>query len=364
MSPYIPLSQLVQRPSIADSQAAQALLRLLEGRFCEADLQALLETQDKAAEQALFAAADYVRRQQMGDSVHLRALIEFSNYCRNACLYCGLRAPNQKLTRYRMNPEEIVQAAQSAAQLGFKTIVLQSGEDIAFTRERLAEIIREIKKLGVAVSLCVGERPFEDYAAWKEAGADRYLLRIETSDPELYALLHPGMSFENRIRCLQDLKALDYQLGSGVIVGLPGQSSASLARDLLFFHKWQFDMIGLGPFIPHPDTPLGSVPGGSLSLTLRMLALARLLLPQAHIVATTALGTIHPKGRELGLQVGANVMMPNCTPQPYRSQYELYPGKICLTEEAEHCCECLTVRLQSIGRHVDTGFGHARRLEQ
>ncbi len=364
MSPYIPHSQLVQWPSIADSQAAQALLRLLEGRFSEADLQALLETQDVAAEQALFAAADHVRRAQMGEGVHLRALIEFSNYCRNACHYCGLRAPNQKLTRYRMTPEEIVQAAQNAAQQGFKTIVLQSGEDITFTRERLAEIIREIKKLGVAVSLCVGERPFEDYAAWKEAGADRYLLRIETSDPELYFRLHPGMSFENRIRCLQDLKALDYQLGSGVIVGLPGQSSASLARDLLFFHEWQFDMIGLGPFIPHPETPLGAAPPGGLSLTLRMLALSRLLLPQAHIVATTALGTIHPEGRERGLQAGANVMMPNCTPPPYRFQYELYPGKICPAEEAEQGREGLRARLEKMGRFIDPGFGHARRLEK
>jgi biotin synthase len=294
----------------------------------------------------------------VGDGVHLRALIEFSSYCRGSCKYCGLRAANRELQRYRMAPEDIVAAAVVARDLGYRTVVLQSGEDASYTGEMLAGVVREIKALcDVAVTMCVGERPEADYALWREAGADRYLLRIETSDPDLYATLHPGMSFDNRLRCLQTLRRLDYELGCGVLIGLPGQSDESRARDLLFLADLEPDMLGLGPFIPHPQTPIADALPADLTTTLRMTALARLLLPGAHIVATTALGTIDPAGRERGLSVGADVVMPNVTPQQFRALYEIYPGKICINETPDKCRGCIELRIRGLGRHVAGGKG-------
>ena len=319
------------------------------------DLVAALTSSDDAA---LFAAADAVRREHVGDGVHLRALIEFSSYCRGSCKYCGLRAANRELQRYRMAPDEIVAAAVVARDLGYRTVVLQSGEDASYTGPMLAGVVREIKaRCDVAVTMCVGERPEADYALWREAGADRYLLRIETSDRDLYAALHPGMSFDHRLRCLQALRRLDYELGCGVLVGLPGQSDESRARDLLFLADLKPDMLGLGPFIPHPQTPLADALPADLTTTLRMTALARLLLPDAHIVATTALGTIDPAGRERGLSVGADVVMPNVTPQQFRALYEIYPGKICINETPDKCRGCIELRIRGLGRHVAEGKG-------
>jgi len=337
--------------------------RLLAGEIETEVLEALLTTPDEAVEAALYAAADRVRQEHMGEGVHLRALIEFSSHCTRTCRYCGLRAPNRGLPRYRMTPEAIAAAARHAASLGYQTVVLQSGEDAWFGRTVVGDLVRRIKgETGMAITLCLGERRREDYAAWREAGADRYLLRIETSDPDLYAGLHPGMSFARRVCCVHDLRELDYQVGSGLLVGLPGQTTALLARDLLFLRDLAPDMVGLGPFIPHPQTPLAEAPRCEVGLVLRMMALTRLLLPQCHLVATTALGSIDPLGREKGLQAGANAMMPNATPQVYRAAYEIYPDKICLDEQPEHCRGCLEARLRSLGRHVAAGPGHALRV--
>ena len=301
----------------------------------------------------LFAAADGVRRHFVGDGVYLRALIEFSNYCKNNCLYCGIRAGNTHVQRYRLTPEQIIQTARQAAGYGYKTIVLQSGEDVWFDTDKLCEIIREIKKLDVAVTLSIGEKLREEYAAYRKAGADRYLLRIETTDKGLYEKLDPSMSWDNRRRCLQDLKELGYEVGSGSLVGLPGQTVESLADDLLFFQQLPVDMAGIGPFIPHPQTPLAAEkPDGHFDLALKMMAVMRLLLPDINIPATTAMETLHPQGRLLALQAGANVVMPNTTDTEFRPLYELYPGKICLGDSAEKCRGCVENKIQSIGRFV------------
>lgn len=325
---------------------------------------AALQPESSEEERLLLEAADRVRREHVGESVHLRALIEFSSFCGRSCGYCGLRAENPELPRYRMDPQEIVDAARHAAGLGYRTVVLQSGEDAWYSGETIARIVGRIKACcDVAVTLCVGEREEADYALWREAGADRYLLRIETSDPELYAELHPGMSFQRRVDCLQAVKRLGYEVGSGVLVGLPGQSVATLAGDLLFLADLEADMVGMGPFIPHPRTPLAECAGGTVETTLRMMALARLLLPGAHLVATTALGSLDPAtGRERGLQAGGNVVMPNVTPQQYRALYEIYPSKICIDETPEKCRGCIAGRILSIGREVGATRGSATRL--
>ncbi len=342
------------------SDPTQSLQRVLAGSYTVHDLEFLLQTDDPAQEAALFEAANRVREEAMGPGVHLRALIEFSNHCGGGCEYCGLRARNSDLQRYRMEPGEIVAAAQKALKLGYKTIVLQSGEDHWFSREIVADLVLRIKALGdIALTLCLGERPREDYAAWKEAGADRYLVRIESSNRALYERLHPGMSFDNRLRCLRDLRELGFQVGSGVLVGLPEQTTRMLAEDLLFLRDLKADMVGMGPFIPHEQTPLAQVPQGSVDVVLRMMALTRLLLPQCYVVSTTALGTLDAKGRERGLQAGGNVMMPNCTPRKYRTMYEIYPNKICVDEEPEQCRGCLTGRIRSIGRVIAEDQGNA-----
>ncbi len=307
---------------------------------------------------ALFQAADKVRREFVGDGVYLRALIEFSNYCKNNCLYCGIRAGNTHVRRYRLTPTEIIETAKKAVGYGYKTVVLQSGEDLWFDTDKLCDIIRQIKKLDVAITLSIGEKTREEYAAYRKAGADRYLLRIETTDKSLYEKLDPGMSWDNRVRCLHDLKELGYEVGSGSLVGLPGQTLESLADDLLFFQKLPVDMAGIGPFIPHPQTPLSNdKPDGHFELALKMMAVMRLLLPDINIPATTAMETLHPQGRLLALQAGANVVMPNTTDTEYRPLYALYPGKICLGDSAEKCRGCVERKINSIGRHVSSGKG-------
>ena len=306
----------------------------------------------------LYQAADSVRKKYVGNGVYLRGLIEFSSYCKNDCMYCGLRRSNTLARRYRLIPEQILQMARQAAHLGYKTIVLQSGEDLWFSTDRLCELIREIKKLDVAITLSIGEKTREEYAAYRQAGADRYLLRIETTDKSLYEKLDPHMSFDNRVRCLHDLKELGYEVGSGSLVGLPGQTTESLANDLLFFKQLPVDMAGIGPFIPHPHTPLHEEkPDGHFELSLKMMALMRLLLPDINIPATTAMETLHPQGRLIALQCGANVVMPNVTEGEYRKQYELYPGKICTGENPSQCKGCIQAKIESIGRFVSPEKG-------
>jgi biotin synthase len=317
-------------------------------------------------EPALFAAADQVRHAAVGDEIHLRALIEFSNYCRRNCLYCGLRRDHRELSRYRMASGEILDAVVAAAALGYRTVVLQSGEDTYYTAPPLAELLRTIKAgHGVAVTLSIGERPEEEYRLLKEAGADRFLLRIETSSAGLYQRLHPEMGSDGwtaRLECLRALRRQGYQVGSGVMIGLPGQDLGMLADDLLFLQSLDLDMIGVGPFIPHPATPLAGEAGGTLELALRFVACLRLLCPEALIPATTALGALDPQCRQRALRVGANVLMPNCTPVQYRDRYQLYPGRICTGESAPECRRCVEAMVLSLGRTVATGYGHSLRL--
>ena len=310
--------------------------------------------------QALFKAADKTRQKYHGDGVHLRGLIEFSNHCSRSCYYCGLRRENKKPERYRLSQAEIISAALTAEKLGYGTVVLQSGEDNYYTQAKISEIIKKIKaKTGLAITLSLGERTKEDYQSWREAGADRYLLRFETSDPELYHKLHPAGSFQNRIENLYWLKESGYQLGSGSLIGLPGQTVKSLASDLRLYKELDLDMVGLGPFLVNPNTPLADNQNGSFELTLKMLALTRIILPKAHLPATTALGTINNKGREKALQKGANVLMPNVTPKEYRANYQLYPDKICTDESPVDCSQCIPARLKTIDRYPAKGPGHS-----
>ena len=317
---------------------------------------------DDTKNEWLFNFADKIRKENVGDEVHLRGLIEFSNICRCACKYCGLRSPNKEIKRYRILKDEIVEYVKNAVKLGYKTIVLQSGEDEYFTTEKMVEIIKTIKEFDVALTLSIGERSFEDYKAFKQAGADRYLIRIETTDKELYKKLHPNMDFNNRIRCLQDLKTLGYEVGTGCLVGLPEQTIESLADDILFFKEIGADMVGIGPFIPHPNTPLKDESTGSFTLALKVMALTRILLPDINIPATTAMETLNPNGRILALKSGANVVMPNVTSTEYRAKYEIYPNKICINDNPDKCRGCIEGKIKSIGRTIssDYGFSHPK----
>lgn len=312
---------------------------------------------DEQNEDKLFKQADLVRKQNVGDEVHLRGLIEFSNICRNNCLYCGIRKGNAKALRYRMEPDELVKTAEKAAAMGFKTIVMQSGEDAYYTTERMCNIIERIKKFDVAVTLSIGERTYAEYKAFREAGADRYLMRIETTDKKLYRKLDPNMSWQRRYECLLILRELGYELGSGIMVGLPEQSISSIADDLIFLKNLRVDMAGIGPFIPHPNTPLAKCNGNNLHLALRTMAVMRLMMPDINIPATTAMESLHPQGRLMALQSGANVVMPNVTEGEYRKLYELYPGKICVNDTPVHCHTCIGLKIMSIGRTIGTGFG-------
>ncbi len=317
---------------------------------------------DEACTEPLSEAADRVRQAYVGDGVHLRGLIEFSNICRQDCMYCGLRRDNPKTERYRLDADTIVDLARKAKGYGYHTVVLQSGEDLYFTTERLCAILREIKKLDLAITLSIGERTREEYAAFREAGADRYLLRIETTDRALYEKLDPGMSWANRDRCLHDLRDLGYEVGTGTLVGLPGQTLGMLARDILYYQELDADMLGIGPLIPNGDTPLGKAEPGDFNLTRRMVSLLRLLLPEANIPATTAMETMVPRGREIILASGANVVMPNVTEGDYRRKYALYPGKICVADTPADCRACMGGRIKAMGRYVaqDKGFRRHR----
>lgn len=275
----------------------------------------------------LFDKANQIRLENVGNCVHIRGLIEFSNYCKCNCKYCGLQAKNKEIERYRLEPNEIINCAKEAIQAGYKTIVLQSGEDIFYDTDKMCEIIREIKKNDVALTLSIGEKTYEEYKAYKIAGADRYLLRIETTDEKLYENLHPNTNHKNRFQCLDNLKTLGYETGTGCMVGLPNQTTDSLADDILFFKELNADMIGIGPFISHPQTPLKSFKNSDLTLALKVMSLCRIVLPNINIPATTAMETLHPNGKIMALNSGANVIMTNITPYLQRKKYEIYPNK-------------------------------------
>ncbi len=324
---------------------------------------AFLIENDSAAE-PLFAAADRVRRSIYGDEVYLRGLIEFTNYCKNNCYYCGIRAGNPNAVRYRLSQEEILACCEEGYSLGFRTFVLQGGEDPFFTDDRLCNVISAIRKRfsDCAITLSVGEKPKESYQAYFQAGANRYLLRHETADDAHYKKLHPGsMSPENRKRCLFNLKAIGFQVGSGFMVGSPGQTTENLVCDLRFLQQLRPDMIGIGPYLNHAQTPFAGSPDGSLWQTLRLISLLRLMFPYALIPATTALGTISPEGRELGLKAGANVVMPNLSPVGVRKLYDLYENKICTGEEAAQCRDCLARRVLKAGYRVVTAVGDVKK---
>ncbi len=334
-----------------------------------------LREEDPTRLAELWRAADATRRAHVGDAVHLRGLVEISNHCGRQCAYCGLHAANRSLPRYRMGPDEILRAAHQAAALGYGTVVLQAGEDYGLVAGSIAEIVRRLKaETPLAVTLSLGERSEAELALWRQAGADRYLLRFETSDRELFNVIHPGRRGRpcDRIPLLRHLKELGYETGSGIMVGLPGQTYESVARDLCLFRELDLDMIGIGPYIPHPDTPLGSgrlrpkgvngeqVPATE-ALVYKAVALARLVRPDANIPSTSALATINKAhGRELGLQRGANVLMPNLTPLKYRRLYQIYPAKACLDETGDACNGCLRARIAALGRTIGTGAGGRR----
>ena len=319
----------------------------------------LIKNKDGVREYAAELAGK-VRRQHYGDRIFIRGLIEFTNHCRNNCYYCGIRAGNSCVERYRLSPDEIVSCADSGHELGFRTFVLQGGEDVLYTDDILVDIISRIKKKypDCAVTLSIGERSDESYKRLKEAGADRYLLRHETVNPEHYKKLHPvDMSHENRLRCLRRLKELGYQTGAGFMVGSPGQTDEDLADEMLFLKELDPQMVGIGPFIPHKDTPLGGESPGSAQMTTFLLSLIRLTLPGVLLPATTALGTIDPMGREKGIMAGANVLMPNLSPAGVRDKYLLYDNKICTGDEAAQCINCLKLRMEKTGYRIVTERG-------
>jgi biotin synthase len=339
------------------------------------DLAVLLGAEAPKDMEALLSAAHAVKFREVGPTVYLRGLFELSNLCTKDCLYCGIRRSNNKVQRYTMPVDEIVEGARWAHEQGYGSVVLQAGErsDPKFV-DMITELVTKIRALSsnqLAITLSLGEQNEETYRTWFAAGAERYLLRIETSDPELYARLHPpDHSWERRRGCLRLLHSLGYQLGSGVMIGLPGQTLEHLARDILFFEQEKVVMIGMGPFIPHADTPLHDALGSfvmkkhqQLDLALRMVATTRLYLPDVNIASTTALQALAPNGRESGLLAGANVIMPNLTGVQYRSSYQLYDGKPCQDESPVHCHDCLASRVATVGEKIGYGQrGDSRRF--
>jgi len=318
------------------------------------DLEHILSLSGQDELNELFSFADNVRKKFCGDGIVLRGIIEFSNFCVRECFYCGLNKNNHMLERYRMNKEELLKAVEYLVSCNIKTVVLQSGEDKGLDLSWLRDVILEIKsRFDIAVTLSVGERNEDDYSLLRQAGADRYLLKIETSDEDLYSPMHPQMDFKQRLGALDVLRKLGYQVGSGNIIGLPGQTLKTIARDIIFFKREDFDMIGIGPFIPHQHTQLAGEQKGDVNLTLKTIALTRIVTKNAYIPATTALGSLDKDYRLDGLKCGANVLMPNFTPQPYRKLYEIYPQKRCINEPVGSCNFCMDSMAKSLGRFVD-----------
>lgn len=308
------------------------------------------------------ALAKKIREEHFGNQIYVRGLIEFTNYCKNDCYYCGIRRSNRNAERYRLTMEQILECTDTGYELGFRTFVLQGGEDGYYTDERLEEIIKAIKEKhpDCALTLSLGERSRKSYELFYQAGADRYLLRHETADAGHYQRLHPEeMFYEHRMNCLKELKAIGYQVGCGFMVGSPGQTEETLAEDMLFIQGFQPHMVGIGPFVPHHETPFGREPGGTVEDTLYLLSLIRILKPTVLLPATTALGTIDPRGREKGILAGANVVMPNLSPTNVRKKYELYDNKICTGDEAAECRSCLSNRMKTIGCELVTHRGDA-----
>ena len=325
-------------------------------------IELLTDWENPEVSQVLTEAAVRLRKQYYGDKVYTRGLIEFTNYCKNDCYYCGIRRGNSHAQRYRLNREEILGCCENGYALGFRTFVLQGGEDPYYTDERMADIVRSIRSgyPDCAITLSIGEKSYESYKLLKEAGANRYLLRHETASEELYRRLHPEeMLLSHRKQCLYDLKALGYQVGAGFMVGSPGQRAEHLAEDLIFLKELQPQMVGIGPFIPHHETRFANETAGSVGLTLFLLSVIRILLPKVLLPATTALGTMDPLGREKGLAAGANVVMPNLSPVKNRKQYDLYDNKICTGEEAAECRGCLERRVLSSGYRLTAERGDA-----
>jgi biotin synthase len=320
----------------------------------------LLQTQEEEVLLHLRESARAVADGIYGNQVYIRGLIEFSNYCKNDCLYCGIRRSNREADRYRLSEEEILSCCENGYELGFRTFVLQGGEDPWFTDEKICALVRQIKARypDCAVTLSIGEKERRSYQAYFDAGADRYLLRHETADEAHYDLLHPSeMSLAHRKQCLRDLKEIGYQVGCGFMVGSPGQTVDTLYEDLQFIKELQPHMVGIGPFIPQKDTPFGTEKAGTLEQTLRLLSIIRLIHPHVLLPATTALGTIHPLGREKGILAGANVVMPNLSPVAVREKYKLYDNKICTGDEAAECRFCMARRMESVGYQVVVARG-------
>ncbi|MDO4203308.1 MAG: [FeFe] hydrogenase H-cluster radical SAM maturase HydE [Selenomonadaceae bacterium] len=328
------------------------------------ELMYLIQTNEY--DELLFTKAERRRKEIYGTDVYIRGLIEFTNYCKNDCYYCGIRRSNKNASRYRMSAEEILSTCEDGYRLGFRTFVLQGGEDPYFTDERVCEIVSKIREKfsDCAITLSIGEKSRASYQAFFDAGANRYLLRHETASEAHYKRLHPEeMKLSNRKRCLFDLKEIGYQVGAGFMVGSPFQRPENIVSDLRFLQELKPDMIGIGPFISHSETPFGQgeYENGSLSLTLRLISILRLMFPYALIPATTALATIDSKGRELGIKAGANVVMPNLTPEKDKGKYLLYDNKICLTEESALCREITDSKINSIGYNVVVSVGNPKR---
>ncbi|WP_303818809.1 [FeFe] hydrogenase H-cluster radical SAM maturase HydE [Ruminococcus flavefaciens] len=330
------------------------------GDLSDSELKALIEINDSETAELLRRYADETRQKSYGKKVFLRGLIEVSSYCRNDCLYCGIRRSNKDADRYRLSREEIMSCCENGYGLGFRTFVMQGGEDSFFTDDFMCSVISEIKEKypDCAVTLSLGERSYDSYKRMKEAGADRYLLRHEAASEELYSKLHPAeMSLAHRKECLFQLRELGYQVGAGFMVGAPYQTTDHIIADLRFLQELRPQMIGIGPFVPHHNTPFAEESGGTLALTLRLLGILRLMFPKVLLPATTALGTIAPNGRELGLKTGCNVVMPNLSPVKVRKKYDLYDNKICTGEEAAECRGCLQRRIESAGYEVSAERG-------
>lgn len=331
-----------------------------EKRLTKAEWILLIQNRDEETAEYLFELARSIRKDHFGNKIYTRGLIEFTNYCKNNCFYCGIRRDNREADRYRLTLEQILECCKNGYALGFRTFVLQGGEDGCYTDERMIEIIHTIKKHypDCAITLSLGERSCESYQRMYEAGADRYLLRHETADEVHYGQLHPPeLSAKNRKECLYNLKKIGYQTGTGFMVGSPGQTPECLAEDMMFIRELNPHMVGIGPFVPHHETPFAKEAGGTVELTLYMLGLLRVMLPNVLLPATTALGSIDSKGREKGVLAGANVVMPNLSPVSVRKKYELYDNKICTGDEAAECRQCLNRRMEAIGCELTVDRG-------
>lgn len=326
-------------------------------------LESLLTSEDVEGIKYLHSKAREVADKIYGKDVYIRGLIEFTNYCKNDCLYCGIRHSNRNVSRYRLTDEQILDCCKNGYELGFRTFVLQGGEDPYYTDDRVCQLIRNIKTRypDCAVTLSIGEKSKENYKRFFDAGADRYLLRHETANEEHYKSLHPQeMSLSTRKECLYNLKEIGFQVGCGFMVGSPNQTIQTLYEDLKFIKELQPHMVGIGPFISQHDTPFADKPSGTLEQTLRLLSIIRLIHPQVLLPSTTALGTIHPQGRELGIKAGGNVVMPNLSPTDVREKYQLYDNKICTGDEAAECKNCMANRMKSIGYQVVTARGDSK----